>query len=193
VHTNHLFSTSLLQHSQVCGLLRAYSIHYTLTHLLNQPHPNHPATPRPTIHTNPLGSLHMLHTYNTDIKAIYTNHLLCYTLYFYSAVHHRRCRFCTIPLMMGMMMPETYWDTNKYIIFCIYLVIYSPSQYIEQRKNYGRVRAVSRLCVLYPGICLTIEEKARKNLSQGSRRVPVGIMKIHNHTIRIHRHNNKNT
>jgi hypothetical protein len=23
-----------------------------------------------------------------------------------SAVHHRRCRFCTILLMMGMMMPE---------------------------------------------------------------------------------------
>ena len=30
---------------------------------------------------------------------------------------------------------------------------------------------------LYPGICLTTEEKERKNLSQGSRRVPVGTMK----------------
>jgi len=30
---------------------------------------------------------------------------------------------------------------------------------------------------LYPGICLTIEEKAWKNLSQGSRTVPVGMMK----------------
>jgi hypothetical protein len=27
------------------------------------------------------------------------------------------------------------------------------------------VRAVPRLCELYPGICLTTEEKARKNLS----------------------------
>jgi hypothetical protein len=61
-------------------------------------------------------------------------------------------------------------------------------QYIEQHKNiqyieqykYGRVRAVPRLCELYPGICLTTEEKARKNLSQGSR------------TISIYRHNNKN-
>jgi hypothetical protein len=35
-----------------------------------------------------------------------------------------------------------------------------------------------RLCNLYPGISLTTEEKARKNLSQGSRRVPVGMMKI---------------
>jgi hypothetical protein len=40
--------------------------------------------------------------------------------------------------------------------------------------NLGKVWAVPRLCELYPGICLTTEEKARKNLSQGSRRVPVG-------------------
>jgi len=38
------------------------------------------------------------------------------------------------------------------------------------------VRAVSRLCELYTGICLTTEEKARKNLSQGSRRVLVYIL-----------------
>jgi hypothetical protein len=31
----------------------------------------------------------------------------------------------------------------------------------------GRVRAVTRLCESYPGICLITEEKARKNLSQG--------------------------
>ena len=42
-------------------------------------------------------------------------------------------------------------------------------QHIEQHNNFGRVRAVPRLCELYPGICLTTEEKARKNLSQGSR------------------------
>jgi hypothetical protein len=45
------------------------------------------------------------------------------------------------------------------------------------------VWAVPRLCGFYPGICLTAEEKARKNLSQGS----------HKHTMRIHNHNNKNT
>jgi len=54
-------------------------------------------------------------------------------------------------------------------------------QYIEQHKNVGRVRAVPRLGELYPGICLTTEEKAWKNRSPGS-----GI-------IRIHRPNNKNT
>jgi hypothetical protein len=33
----------------------------------------------------------------------------------------------------------------------------------------------------YPGICLTTEEKARKNLSQGSRRVLVDILPKHPH------------
>jgi hypothetical protein len=40
--------------------------------------------------------------------------------------------------------------------------------------NNGRMRVVIRLCELYPDICLTTEEKAWKNLSKGSRRVPVG-------------------
>jgi hypothetical protein len=66
-------------------------------------------------------------------------------------------------------------------------------QYIEQHKNFGRVRAVLRLCELYPGICLTTEEKARKNLRQGSRRVPAGTMKIHKHTIRLYKHKYKST
>ena len=43
--------------------------------------------------------------------------------------------------------------------------------------NLERVLAVSRLCELRPGICLSTQEKARKTLSQGSRRVPVGTMK----------------
>jgi hypothetical protein len=47
-------------------------------------------------------------------------------------------------------------------------------QYIEQHKNLGRARAVPRLCGFYPGICLTTEENARKNISQGSRRAQLG-------------------
>jgi hypothetical protein len=35
-------------------------------------------------------------------------------------------------------------------------------------QKLGRVRTVPRLCGFYTGICLTTEEKARKNLSQGS-------------------------
>ena len=42
-------------------------------------------------------------------------------------------------------------------------------QYIEQHNNFGGVRAVPLLGELYPGVCLTTEEKAWKNLSQGSK------------------------
>jgi len=35
-------------------------------------------------------------------------------------------------------------------------------------QQLGRVLAVPRLCGFYPDICLTTEETARKNLSQGS-------------------------
>ena len=36
------------------------------------------------------------------------------------------------------------------------------------------MRDVPRLCEFYPGICLTIEEKARKNLSQGKKKHQLG-------------------
>jgi len=56
-------------------------------------------------------------------------------------------------------------------------------------KSAGRTTSLR----IIPWRLLTTEEKARKNLIQGSRRMPAGKMKIHNHTIRICRHNNKNT
>jgi len=46
---------------------------------------------------------------------------------------------------------------------------FTHKQYTEQHNNFGRMHAVPRLGELYPGICLTTEEKARKNLSQGGR------------------------
>ena len=36
----------------------------------------------------------------------------------------------------------------------------------RETQQLERMRAVPRLCGFYPGICLTTEEKARKNLSQ---------------------------
>jgi len=51
---------------------------------------------------------------------------------------------CTV-----LLPPGGYPTAGKYIIS-------------YQHKNFGRVRAVPRLCVLYPGICLTTEEKARQ-------------------------------
>jgi len=57
--------------------------------------------------------------------------------------------------------------------------------------NWEECGAMPRLCGLSPGICLTTEEKARENLSQGSRRMPVGTMKTEHTEQSIH--NNKNT
>ena len=50
--------------------------------------------------------------------------------------------------------------------------IHRTTQITTEQHKYnkcGRVRAVPRLCAFYPGICLTTEEKARKNLSQGKK------------------------
>jgi len=54
----------------------------------------------------------------------------------------------------------------------------------------GRVRAVPRLCELYPGICLTTEETARKDLSQDSRRVAAGTLKTEYTEQNVHNNNN---
>ena len=40
-------------------------------------------------------------------------------------------------------------------------------QYIEQHNNFGRVRAVPPLGELYPGICLTTEEKSMEKPQSG--------------------------
>jgi hypothetical protein len=37
-------------------------------------------------------------------------------------------------------------------------------------NKFGKVQVVPSLCEFYPGICLTTEEKAPKNLRQGTRR-----------------------
>jgi hypothetical protein len=66
------------------------------------------------------------------------------------------------------------------------------TQTVHRRiQNVGRVRTVHLLCELYPGICLTTEEKARKTPSLVSQRVPAGTIKTER-TEQIVR-NNKNT
>ena len=70
---------------------------------------------------------------------------------------------------------------------------FTHKQYTKQTihittQQFGRVGAVPHLCGFYLGICLTTEEKAWRNLSKGSQRVPAGTMKTHKHTIRIRRH-----
>jgi len=51
---------------------------------------------------------------------------------------------------------------------------------------------VPRLCEFYPGICLTTEEKARQNLSRGSRRVLVYLLPKHTH-YKTHKHTHTHT
>ena len=56
--------------------------------------------------------------------------------------------------------------------------IYTQTEHrTTQLTNLGRVLTVPRLRQLYPGVCLTTEGKARENLSQSSRIVPVGTVK----------------
>jgi hypothetical protein len=72
---------------------------------------------------------------------------------------------------------------------------FTHKQYTEYREwnihNYKlKVRAVSRLCKLYTDICLRTEEKARKTLSNGSRKVPRypgGSSTVHIYTQTVHR------
>ena len=61
----------------------------------------------------------------------------------------------------------TRWQWYSTVQYSTVQYTFTHKQYIEQHNNFGRVRAVPRLGELYPGICLTTEEKARKNLSQG--------------------------
>jgi hypothetical protein len=65
--------------------------------------------------------------------------------------------------------------------------------YIEQYKNIWKSEGRAPSLRVIPWHLHFNRGKPRKNLSQCSRRVPAGTMKIHNRTIRIYRHNNKNT
>jgi hypothetical protein len=69
----------------------------------------------------------------------------------------------------------------------------------NETKNFGRVWAVPRLCELYPGICLTTNEKAWENLTVRAAeecklaRWKQNIQNRTNIKIRIYKNNNKNT
>jgi hypothetical protein len=47
--------------------------------------------------------------------------------------------------------------------------LHKTTQITTNVEECGIVRAVSRLCEFYPGICLTTEEKSRINLSKGKK------------------------
>jgi hypothetical protein len=54
------------------------------------------------------------------------------------------------------------------------------------------MRTVPRLCEFYPGICLTTEEKTRKNLSQGKKN-PSEVKKKSEYSIHLPKHPHKHT
>jgi hypothetical protein len=59
-------------------------------------------------------------------------------------------------------------------------------QYIEQHQNFGRVRAVPRLCGLYPGICLTTEEgKTSIGVEKNSVRVGKTYVRVGKTSVRV--------
>ena len=68
---------------------------------------------------------------------------------------------------------------------------FTHKQYTEQQNKFGKNAGRAANCDLYRGISLRTEEKEWKNLSQGSRRVPVGTMKTEYTEQNIH--NSKNT
>ena len=69
--------------------------------------------------------------------------------------------------------------------------IYTQTIHRTTQLTNWEVCGPSPVFASYPGICLTTEEKARINLNQGRRRVPVGTMKTEYTEQSIH--SNKNT
>jgi hypothetical protein len=114
---------------------------------------------------------------DSNVKTDYNTHC-------YGCIHHSA----------GQLYQKLLWSTYTFLHVCEYDMTYlltaiglppggsstahiytqtihrttQNKQYIEQHNNFGRVQAVHHLGKLYPGICLTTEEKAQKNLSQGS-------------------------
>jgi hypothetical protein len=78
------------------------------------------------------------------------------------------------------------WVDTRWQLHSIHLhkTIHRTTQLIWEE-----IWTVPRLCQLCPGICLTTEENARRNLSQGTRKVQIWTMKTKIQNI----HKNKNT
>ena len=63
---------------------------------------------------------------------------------------------------------DTRWQQYSYIYTQTVHRIQRTKHTQESQNVKCEVLAVPRLCELYPSICLTTDEKARKNLSQGT-------------------------
>ena len=91
---------------------------------------------------------------NTCFGIEFTKHTLPSERYFVQLILHR---YATIDIFVIYGWVDTRWQQ------------YSTHLHISNKENntinLGRVCAFPHLCELYPGICLTTEEKAQENLS----------------------------
>jgi len=112
----------------------------------------------------------------------------------YSAVQYSTVQYSTVQYI-AVQYSTVQYSTVQYSTVQYNTVQYSKYLHTNNTQNntinLGRVRTVPRLCELYPGICITTEEKAGRNLSQGSGRETVGTMKAEYTEQSIR--NNKNT
>jgi len=67
--------------------------------------------------------------------------------------------FAIIYILIYDIFVNCYWDATQWQQYSTHLHTNNTQ---NDTKLFGRAQAVSRLCELYPGICLTTEEKAQK-------------------------------
>ena len=105
-----------------------------------------------------------LHTNNT---VQYSTHLHTNSTVQYTFTHkqYSTVQYSTHLHTNNTVQYSTHLHTNNTVQYSTHLHTNSTQ---NDTINFGRVWAVHRLCEVYPGICLTTEGKARKNLSQGS-------------------------
>ena len=86
------------------------------------------------------------------------------------------------------------WFDTQWQQYCTHLHTNNRQNDTTQHNTWNNTKSLEecRLCHVFTGytlaLALQLREKAWKNLSQGSRRVPAGTIKIHSHTmiIKIH-------
>jgi hypothetical protein len=83
-------------------------------------------------------------------------------LYSPSGVGRNSCIFFYI---MYDVFVKLNWVATRWQQYSTHLHTNSTQNDTKQTIHFGRVRVLPRPCELYPGICLTTEEKARKNLN----------------------------
>jgi len=159
---------------------------------LNITNPSLPSHPKLSLNWNfKKNSAGLCGYHISNLQVLSISNFWIFTSFWHLMKSNRRVKFSTATVfsvwyMIYMLTAIGYQPGGSNTVHIYTQTIHRTTQnkqYIEQHKNW-RVWAVPHLCGFHPEICLTTEAKARKNISQGSRRVPAGTMKTHKHTIR---------